>query len=255
MHEVPYDPFEQNAIPTLFIYPIVIVILSVIVFYTLKQYFAKRSKIALYLSLGLLSYDLAAAVLLVGILEAYIDGYFGSVYRFSLPIGYIGGVLGTFFMLYFAKETFWKFGGKIETLYIAGTIILILWLLYDPIFADILRISDPFNWWGRTAPEDVYNFRAVTQFVLLAYSIAVYTVILIHSRKAAKTASDAIFAKKLNSIATGALGMILFYFFMFIDGIVIILTGRGYSIFVYLAWVVGVYSLYSYYRGFAPRKK
>ena len=249
MHEVAYSPVNSSAIPLLVVYPIVIVWLGVLMYKLFKKYRKNPRKIILYLITAFLFHLVAVSWLLVGLIESFWTGYHMFIYRISLPLASMFAVLGTYYFMQFAKEGSWTYSRSKDWLLRLGALFLSLWLLYDPMVADILHIADPFNWWGRDRPPGTRNLRDVTQGLILLYSLVVYLDIMLHTRKLSVLADSDQARYKLNALSRAAFAMIMFYVFLTVDAVYIAITDVGYSIFLYLGWLSVFYGTYNFYKG------
>ncbi|MBD3255814.1 MAG: hypothetical protein GF383_12025 [Candidatus Lokiarchaeota archaeon] len=193
----------------------------------IKKWHERKVIAPLHLALVYITMAIAVFTLILGLLEAFITGYYKELYRFSLPFAYSCVVVWNLFFFMFIREITERGNRVFIPLVVIGIIIIIaLWL--------------PTNWWGFPAEayEGKLNTRLYSTGSLVAHSAAIYIAIIIICQKAKKRTEDKKTQLGLSLLAYSMISALMWFFFIIMDTVLIVFSDHpGYSIFIYIAWI------------------
>lgn len=207
------------------------------------RYLKEKNPASLHLSLVFTSYTMSLAILIVGLAEAIITGYYKEIYRITIPMAYSMVIVGNFFLYLFAIH-FTNRGKKVVLpLLLIGIIIILVHFL-------------PWNWWG-VPPSDYVgqiSIRIYSTASLVIYSSVIYFSIFIICRQNRKLEKNKPTRLRLSLLSYAMICMVCFFLFMIIDTIfMIFFDNPGYSIYNYIAWVFVIFFfIFSYISLFTP---
>lgn len=222
-----YTRFEIAVLPILFVYISLFLLSIFMTIKLIKKWRERKVPAPLHLSLVYMTMTIGAFILMIGLLEAVITGYYMEIYRFSLPMAYSCVVLWNIFLFLFISGITEKGKRALIPIILIGIGIIIALFL-------------PTNWWGYPSEEYAgkLNTRLYSTVSLVIYSIIIYISIFLICQKAKQKTSDKISRVGLSLLAYAMICMLLWFFFIILDTILIVFTNHpGYSIFVYIAWI------------------
>lgn len=222
-----YNPFQPRIFPLFILYFFIIIFSAYITIKLFVKWRINKSKDPLYLSLVFTFLTLACVMLLVGMTEAVVTGYFKEIYRFTFPLAYCMVVIADIFLFLFASNITNKAKKALVPIIIIGAVLIVALLL-------------PWNWWG--VPTSDYkgelNIRLYTTSSFAAFSITIYISIAIICYNTKKQSNIKIVRVGLSLLFYSMISFILFFVMVTIDNMLIVLIDHpGYSIFVYIGWV------------------
>ncbi|MHA1489868.1 MAG: hypothetical protein ACTSRI_09450 [Promethearchaeota archaeon] len=239
-----YDSFEPRIFPLFLFYIILSIFTLVVVISMFRKWRERKAPAALHITLVYIFLLLALSMLIIGMAEAVITGYFKEIYRFTFPMAECCVVIADIFLFFFAS----KITDKGQKLFIPLIIIGI---------ALIIMIFLPWNWWGHPVEnyEGQLNIRLYTSLFFVGYSIALYLVIAIICLKTKKQAKVLISRVGLSLFFYSVMCMICFFVFLMLDNLLIVLFDHpGYSEFIYIAWFFTLlFAILSYFSLAMPK--
>ncbi len=233
-----YDSFEPRIFP-LFIYYIFLSVFALIfTILMFRKWRERKAPPALHITIvyGFLVSGLI--LLVIGMAEAIITGYFKEIYRFTLPAAQCCVVFADIFLFIFASKITDKGQKLYVPLILIGIVLTIMMFL-------------PWNWWGHPAVnyEGQLNIRLYTSLFFVVYSVSIYLEIAVISLKAKKQAKDLTSRAGLSLLLYSVISMIFFFIFILADNLLIVFFDHpGYSEFIYIAWFFALlFSIFSYF--------
>lgn len=223
-----YTPYSPDVFP-IFIYYIILIVLSVIVTIMMfRKYIERKTKATLYMSLAYLASTIALIMVTIGLAEAIITLFFKEIYRFTFPFGYALLTGAGMFLLFCAREVTEssKFKYSSIVLILIGFIVIILLFL-------------PTNWWGvpQKDYQDELNTRLVVTIILVLYNLIIYGVMARMYYRAKRKTSDPVASFGFKLLFYSMICPMIFLLFVIIDTAFIIFANHpGYTIFMYIAW-------------------
>lgn len=239
-----YDSFEPRIFPLFIFYIILFIFTLVFIISMFRKWRERKAPAALHITQVYIFLGLALIMLIIGMAEAVVTGYFKEIYRFTYPIAQVCVVIADIFLFFFAS----KITDKGQKLFIPLIIIGI---------ALIIMIFLPWNWWGH--PVENYkgqlNIRLYTSLFFAGYSVALYLVIAIICLKTKRHAKDLISRVGLSLLLYSVICMICFFVFVMLDNLLIVLFDHpGYSEFIYIAWFFTLlFAILSYFSLAMPK--
>jgi hypothetical protein len=233
-----YDPFLPRVIPLIFYY-LAIAVFGIFMSVKMGQKYRERKvRPPMFLAIVFVILTIAVFMLAAGLIEAWHDGYFGDLYRITLPFGYSAIIVADVVLLRFTNEILQKGNKLILAVLIIGlAIIVVLWL--------------PMNFWGSSPGPGQVSIRTYSTLALVAYSFIIYIDIISVAGRASHATEDHVMKHGLQLMVVAIFCMIGFFVMLIIDTLLIItnINPAGYSIFVYFAWVFAIVFYISMYLG------
>lgn len=221
-----YTPFEPRIFPLYIFYIILLVAVCLLAIKMYIKWRERKVKPPLFLFLVFTFLTIAVVMLIIGLTEAVITGYFKEIYRFTFPLAFCCVVIADIFLFIFSSHMTNKGQKAFIPIIIIGAILIIILLL-------------PWNWWGIPS-KDIGNkpyIRLYSTLAFVIYSISIYVTIMLLCQKARKVSSDNIVKLGLLLLFYATFSMILFFVFLMIDNLLITLINHpGYSEFLYIGW-------------------
>ncbi|MBD3197075.1 MAG: hypothetical protein GF317_18620 [Candidatus Lokiarchaeota archaeon] len=221
-----YTPINDGIYSIFIVYLILIVSSIYLITKMILKWRERKVTPPLYLSIVFVFLALGIILLAIGLLETMLTGYFKEIYRATFPLAYCSVVIADIFLYIFTTKMTESGEKAIIPLSIVGLIIIILILL-------------PWNWWGIPHEETVgqLNIRTYSTLAFALYSVVIYSIIAIISKKAQKRAEDKVSKTGFKLLFYSVISMIGFFIMVTIDNLLITLTDHpGYSEFVYIGW-------------------
>jgi len=225
-----YDAFEPRVLPLVFFY-IGLIIFSI--FLTVEMFAKWRERKAR--PAGLMAavfaiFTAALVMLMIGLADSAISGFYREIYRFSLPFGYSMITIADIILFIFASEitSHWKRG--LVPILIAGAVLVVILFL-------------PWNWWGYPNAEYAgqLNIRLYSMLGLIAFSYVIYIMIASVCRQVIADAKTPVAKAGLRLMFWAMICMICFFLMFVFDTVLIIaFDSPGYSIFIYIGWIFGM---------------
>jgi hypothetical protein len=225
-----YQAFDPIVFPLLLFYT-GLVIFSVLLTVELYKKWRERKAKPVMLMTALFTVFAAALVsLAIGLVDSVISGFYREVYRFSLPLAYSLIVVADIILFLFAREITGHWGKALKPVAILGAFLCVVLFL-------------PWNWWGHfnTDYAGQINIRMGTMAGLIAYSYTVYIMIARVCREVMPEAKTPVARAGLHLLFGAMIVMIIFFLMFVIDTVPIVaFHSGGYSVFVYIGWVVSI---------------
>ena len=222
-----YSRFEMRVFPILFVYFSLLLLSIFMTIKLIKKWRERQVPAPLHLALVYMTMAAGALILIIGLMEAVITGYYMEIYRLSLPLAYTCIILWNIFLFLFISGMTEKGKKALLPLILIGIVIIIALFL-------------PTNWWGYPSEEYVgkLNTRLYVTGGLVIYSTLLYISIFLICQKAKKRTEDKKALVGFSLIAYSMICMLLWFVFIIMDTIMIVFTNHpGYTIYIYIAWI------------------
>lgn len=233
-----YDAFLPKTIPLMILYVGFLAFNFILIVKLLQKWRARRRLEGLILPVGYLFFEIAVGFIFAGLLHSWINDYFTDFYRLTFPVAYTSALLANLSLLVFASKIF-DVDRRLIGVYAAGVAVTAVLLFL------------PTNYWGvasldscRTAGPSI---RLLTSVLVLVLSFFDYGYLAWGMYREAKQTTEPVPRAGLRLIGLAMVFLVLFFLNFSIDTVMILVTGEGYSVFVYLAWIcAGVFLLLGY---------
>lgn len=232
----PYDPIDLKIIPLIPYYAALAVISAAFGVRTIMKGRRRNAKAAKILGTAYSFFAAMFGWLLAGLLQTYVDGEFRELYRLSLPAAYSALVAADFAILWFAREVF-EVGRRSAAGFVVFFCVTLVLLNLDQ------------NWYGvpTEAHEGQPDVRLLSNLFLLGGTLALYSY-LIRALVGLRRKVDDPAAKLGFELIAGAFACgIAALTCIALDAVNIMLTGEGYSAFIFVGWgFVAFFMAFSY---------
>ncbi len=229
----PMDPGSFPMFPLYISMTIVFVVLTIVMF---RRWQAKKTTPPKLLLLTFGSIVFCLVTVTIGFEEVVRTGFKMDVYKVSLAIGYAGLMVSNIFVVLFARDVFFMKWRSVILQIIASVAIAII-------------VALPTNYYGvpnAETPDD--SIRTYSSIAMVLYFALAYFLFAIKAFSVSRHSIDPVGKAGFKYIAYSFVCFMLFAVFFLIDAILQKYAGfTGYTVFIYMAWVlIGIFAVLSY---------
>ena len=227
----------QNGIPILavFLEPIVAMFITIVALQIFKKYRERRNLATLYLSIAVLSLGIAIWATGAGkVIDFYkTSNYDLHIANFGIIIGYIFTALANVFSMAFIAVIFMD-----ENPYIP-----IIFGILNGITMGMLIVNLSFD-------PNAYDAILIYLVWHIIMSLFTYITLALYSFKEAKKSEEKIPQTGFKMIGFYGIFVALVFILFITDLVMGMITGTGYTVFYYMAWISGAFSSIFAYLGY-----